>query len=333
MAITRRQFLARTAAAAAWTAAAGAAQLAGATPALASSSCTLGVWATNLGTLENKLGYTFRGIRYNQAMQCPIPTPRELRWVDEGRWFIYRNINAQTNNSRGTMVCRSWQSIANGIYDSYFIAGARALKNNQRFTAKRPYLLSFHHEQVVKNGHQCGNSTCGNAAQFIAAYRHVRNLFDKHGATVRTGGNVKFVWTPTASQFRMPDGPFGAPKVDPGPNFYDYVGVDGYNRLAHGTLLFRNPSEMLGAAHDYAVMRGKRLLVAEYGVQDGSTIASHVAKENFMLATASEIKSWGASGPGSAVGWLFSSTDGNRLDSSPASIHAMHLILQMPFFA
>jgi hypothetical protein len=89
---------------------------------------------------------------------------------------------------------------------------------------------------------------------------------------------------------------------------------------------------MLGPAHDYAVSRGKRLLIAEYGVEDGSTIPSHVAKGEFMLATAAEVVSWGESGPGSAVGWLFSSTDGNRLDSSPASIHAMRQIVQMPLF-
>ena len=29
-------------------------------------------------------------------------------------------------------------------------------------------------------------------------------------------------------------------------------------------------------------------MIAEYGVEDGSTIPSHVAKENFMLATAAE---------------------------------------------
>jgi hypothetical protein len=330
MAITRRQFLARTAAAAAWATAAG--PLLRANPAWASNSCTLGVWATNLLTLERKLGYTFRGIRYNQAMNCPIPTPRELEWVDQGRWFIYRNVNAQTRNKYGAAICRSWQAIASGYYDNYFIHGARALKRDGRFTAQRPYLLSFHHEQIVKSDHQCGNRSCGTAAQYIAAYRRVRNIFDRHGATVREGGNVRFVWTPTASQFRMPDGPFGAPNVDPGPHFYDYVGVDGYNRLSHGKLLFKDPAEMLGPAHDYAVSQGKRLLIAEYGVEDGSTIPSHVAKENFMLATAEEIQSWGKSGAGSALGWLFSSTDANRLDSSPASIHAMHLILQMPFY-
>jgi hypothetical protein len=331
MAITRRQFLARTAAAAAWAAAA-TTPLLRANPAWASGSCTLGVWATNLSSLESKLGFKFCGIRYNQAMNCPIPTPRELAWVDQGRWMMYRNVNAQTRNSSGGIVCRSWKSIASGYYDNYFIHGARAIKGDSRFTAQRPYLFSFHHEQIVKSDHQCGNSACGTPDQYIAAYRHVRTLFGREGATVREGGNVRFVWTPTASQFRMADGPFGAPKVDPGPQYYDYVGVDGYNRLSHGALLFSDPAEMLGPAHDYAVARGKQLLIAEYGVEDGSTIPSHVAKEDFMLATAAEIKSWGTSGPGSAIGWLFSSTDGYRLDSSPAAIHGTREIVAMPFF-
>jgi hypothetical protein len=329
LAITRRAFLARAATAAVW--AAGASPLLRSEAAWASGSCTLGVWATNISGLERTLGFTFNGIRYNQAMNCPIPTPRELEWVDQGR-RVYRNVNAQTRSGSGSIVCRSWQAVASGLYDDYFIAGARALKKNRRFTSQRPYLMSFHHEQIVKSDHQCGNRSCGTAAQYIAAYRHVRNLFDTQGATVREGGNVRFVWTPTASQFRMPDGPFGAPQVDPGPHYYDYVGVDGYNRLSHGKLLFRDPAEMLGPAHDYAVSRGKRLLVAEYGVADGTTVTSHVAKENFMMATAAEIQSWGTNGPGSAIGWLFSSTDAYRLDSSPAVIHAIRLIAQMPFF-
>ena len=144
---------------------------------------------------------------------------------------------------------------------------------------------------------------------------------------MREGGNVRFVWTPTASQFRMPDGPFGAPHVDPGPHYYDYVGVDGYNRLSHGALLFGDPAEMLGPAHDYAVSCGKRLLVAEYGVEDGSNPAAHAAKATFLLQTATEIQSWGTSGPGSALGWLFSSTDGYRLDSSPAALDATRQIV------
>ncbi len=67
-------------------------------------------------------------------------------------------------------------------------------------------------------------------------------------------------------------------------------------------------------------------------MEDGSTIPSHVAKENFMLATAAEIQSWGKSGPGSAIGRMFSSVDAYRLDSSPAAVHAPRQIVAMPFF-
>src|SRR4029077_17729930 len=111
-----------------------------------------------------------------------------------------------------------------------------------------------------------------------------------------------------------------------------YVGVDGYNRLSHGKLLFTDPAEMLGPAHDYAVSAGKRLLVAEYGVEDGSNPVAHAAKAKFLLATAAEIQTWGKSGPGSAIAWLFSSTDGYRLDSSPAALDATLRITKLPFF-
>ncbi len=331
MTVTRRQFLARAGRAAALAAASGV-PLLGSRPAWAAGACTLGVWTHEIGDLQHKLGFTFHGIRHNQGMQTPLPAERELEWHDQGHWLIYRNANAETLGSGGGQVCFSWGGIARGGHDLYFTTGARNLMANKRFTKARPYLFSFHHEQVVNDRHQCGAHACGTPADYVAAYRHVRRLFDNLGATVSHGGNVKFVWTPAASQFRVPDNDFGAPSVDPGPAYYDYVGVDAYNRRWHSELLFRHPDELIGAAQRYAKKRGKRLLIAEFGVEDGPAAPSHIAKAKFLLETAELIRSWGTAGPGSVVAWYFTSLDSYRLDSSPNALNAARQIVSMPFF-
>ena len=329
MTVTRREFLARAATVAAATAAG---PLLRATPALAAGSCTLGVWTKNITKLQSELGTTLRGIRHNQAMQTSIPADRELQWFDQGHWMIYRNANAETLGPGGKQVCLSWRAIANGAHDGYFRAAAQNLLGDKRFTRTRPYLFSFHHEQIVNDSVQCGNNACGSPADYVAAYRHVRRLFDNLGATVSHGGNVRFVWSPACSQFRVPNQPYGAPHVDPGPDYYDFVGVDSYNRLQGGHLMFKNPADMLGAVHDYAKMRGKQLVIAEFGIEDGPTLAQHNAKATFLLNTASLIQSWGSSGAGSVCAWMFSSLGPDSIDSSPQALAAMKKVVALPFF-
>lgn len=329
MTLTRREFLARAATVAAATAAG---PLLRATPALAAGSCTLGVWTHSMAKLQSELRTTIRGIRHNQAMQTSIPAERELQWVDQGHWMIYRNANAETLGPGGKQVCLSWRAIANGAHDSYFRAAAQDLLGDKRFTRTRPYLFSFHHEQIVNDAQQCGNKACGSPADYVAAYRHVRRIFDNLGATVSQGGNVRFVWTPACSQFRVPDQPYGAPNVDPGPEYYDFVGVDSYNRLQGGKLSFKDPADMLGAAHDYATMRKKQLVIAEFGIEDGTSPADHDAKASFLLDTSSLITSWGASGAGSVHAWMFSSLGPDAIDSSPQALAAMKKVAALPFY-
>jgi hypothetical protein len=327
--VTRREFLARAATLAAATAAG---PLLRATPALAAGTCTLGVWAHNVAKLQSELGITLRGIRHNQAMQTPIPADRELQWFDQGHWMIYRNANAETVGPGGGQVCLSWRAIANGAHDVYFRAAARNLLGDKRFTRTHPYLFSFHHEQIVNDRQQCGSRACGSPADYIAAYRHVRGVFDNLGATASHGGNVRFVWSPACSQFRVPDQAYGAPHVDPGPAYYDFVGVDSYNRLQGGSLMFKDPVDMLGAAHDYAKMRGKQLIIAEFGIEDGPTLNAHRAKAAFLLDTASAIASWGTAGAGSVYAWMFSSLGPDAIDSSPQALAAMKQVVALRFF-
>jgi len=329
MTISRRAFLSRAATVAA---AAAAGPLLRVPPALATATCVLGVWSLNVSRLQSQLGITLRGIRHNQGMQTPIPAERELEWFNQGHWMIYRAVNAETLGTRGRKVCLSWRGIANGAHDTYFQSAAHSLLRDKRFTRTHPYYLSFGHEQIVNNSSQCGNKACGTPADYVAAYRHVRRLFDNAGATVSHGGNVRFVWAPTASQFRVPHHPYGAPTVDPGPEYYDFIGVDAYNERQGSGLQFTTAGAMLGAAHNYAKMRKKQMIIAEYGIADGPSKTANHQKAAFLLNTASQIASWGSSGPGSVYSWMLTDLGTYRIDSSPASLAAMKQIVGLRLF-
>lgn len=81
-------------------------------------------------------------------------------------------------------------------------------------------MLSYHHEAEAS-----GSLKYGSSADFVAAYRHVVNIFRAQGVT-----NVTWIWQPTAFAFRVPssDRRYYA-KWYPGDNYVDNVGFDGYN--------------------------------------------------------------------------------------------------------
>jgi len=107
----------------------------------------------------------------------------------------------------------SLQAIAHGTFDSYITSWAQhAAQFGQ------PVMVRFAHEM---NGHwyPWGIGVNGNtAADYVAAWRHVHDLFVAAGAT-----NVQWVWCPNVGA--LSDLAAGYP----GSQYVDYVGVDGYN--------------------------------------------------------------------------------------------------------
>lgn len=128
----------------------------------------------------------------------------------------------------------SLASIAGGAHDSYLSTWAAGIK-----AWGQPLWLRFAHE-MNGNWYPWGDGVNGNTpAQYVAAYRHVHDLFARAGVT-----NVTWVWTPNVTA------PGWTPisQFYPGDAYVNWVGVDGYNWGTTQTWgsTWQTPSEVLG---------------------------------------------------------------------------------------
>jgi len=114
----------------------------------------------------------------------------------------------------------SVRKIAEGVYDHHLIRYARDVKS---FACV--IVLSLGHEM---NGwwYPWGSQTGITPAEFIAAWRHIHDLFAREGVS-----NVIWSWDPT-HQYKSPPAPgkiaTPASVWYPGPKYVDWVGIDGY---------------------------------------------------------------------------------------------------------
>jgi mannan endo-1,4-beta-mannosidase len=109
--------------------------------------------------------------------------------------------------------------IAAGVYDRHLTNYANAVKSFGCVV-----VLSLGHEM---NGwwYPWGSRTSTTPAQFIAAWKHVHDLFAKQHAD-----NVIWSWDPT-HQYKSPaPGKVATPASEwyPGPKYVDWIGLDGY---------------------------------------------------------------------------------------------------------
>jgi len=142
-------------------------------------------------------------------------------------------------------------AIAGGNFDDYVSGWARSAA-----AFGRPLLLRFGHEM---NGTWYPWSTSrngGTGAGYVAAYRHVHDLFVAAGAR-----NVRWVWSP-ATTGRVAE-------AYPGDAYVDIVGVDGYNGGSDVVEMggWRSPQQLFGPtlAAVRGVVAGKPVWVNETG--------------------------------------------------------------------
>ncbi len=105
----------------------------------------------------------------------------------------------------------SWASIARGDQDATIANQADGLK-----TLTAPVYLSFHHEADL-----AGNASYGTAAEYVAAWRHYRQVFAARGAR-----NVAFTWIVTTSTFSKPG---VTDSFYPGDDVVDWIALDAFN--------------------------------------------------------------------------------------------------------
>ena len=164
----------------------------------------------------SSLGRRLDVVNFYQAWEWDTPLPvAELRAIAAGGARPEITWEPWDPRVGSTQPEYSLAGIAGGAHDAYITSWARAAA-----AYGGPLLLRFGHE--MNGGWYPWSPTAngGSAAAYLAAYRHVHDVFRDAGA-----GNVSWVWSPNIVQGM----PTALADVYPGPAYVDVIGVDGYN--------------------------------------------------------------------------------------------------------
>ena len=156
--------------------------------------------------------------------------------------------------------------VAAGRYDRYIRSWARAAADYER-----PIMLRFMHE-MNGNWYPWSITTNGNSeATYVAAWRHVHDLFAEEGAT-----NVSWVWT--INSFAGLDDPHrDLSGFYPGDEYVDWVSVTGFNwGDSLGFDAWRSVDEIFRGSYNELTRLGKPIMVSEIGtVAEGNGDPGH----------------------------------------------------------
>ena len=140
-------------------------------------------------------------------------------------------------------------AIANGRYDAYVRASARAAKSYGA-----PLFLRFAHEMNGDWAPWEGTQNGSSPRKYIAAWRHVVRVFRHEGAK-----NVSWVWCPYVDNGNHP-----FRRYYPGDRWVDWTCLDGFNYGA--PLRWRSFSEIFADSYRILVrMTSKPIIIGETG--------------------------------------------------------------------
>ena len=146
--------------------------------------------------------------------------------------------------------------IVSGVHDSMIQARAASAKN-----AQRKFFLRWGHEMNGNwypwDGSHNGANAAG-VAKYIAAYRHVHDLFVAAGAT-----NVLWVFCPNADS--VPGDAWNAwSNYYPGDAYVDWMGIDGYNwGTAQSGSTWQAFATIAGRIYAGVAAKGKPVMIPE----------------------------------------------------------------------
>jgi beta-mannanase len=146
---------------------------------------------------------------------------------------------------------------------------------------RRVYIRLAH--EMNGNWYPWGGTVNGNSpADFVGAWRHVRDVFTQEGAT-----NVKFVWAPNNDS--VPNTSANAIGAYwPGDAYVDYLAIDGYNfGTGSSWSTWRSFSDVFGASYATVTkLSSKPLVITEIGCStSGGDKAAWIADMFRVLPT------------------------------------------------
>ncbi|MDB5057629.1 MAG: beta-mannanase [Chloroflexi bacterium] len=226
-----------------------------------------------------------------------------------GMWTWMPEDYSQGNNQPGYRM----RDIANGAYDSYVRQFATAAKN-----WGHPFLLRFAHEM---NGgwYPWGTGPGGNGttpSDFVAAWRHVHDIFTSVGAT-----NVLWVWcanvsggglTPDAQDF-------------PGDKYVDWVALDGYN---WGGSNWQSLYNVFNASYnEVTALSSKPVMITETSSSETGGSKADWITQGFLHAIPTSFPRI------RAVVWFDWTMEHDwRVNSSPSSLAAFQAVAASPLY-
>jgi hypothetical protein len=208
--------------------------------------------------------------------RCPLPTFEQNagKQVSIEHWGMCWTCNfdvdvARTVVQRGDIPAIDWSTIgatdadvASGKYDTWLKAQAEAIK---RFG--HPLFLLFD-EEMNGTWYPYSPGLDGNtAADFVAMWRHVHDIFSSVGAN-----NVTWVWCPNVIQLDGAGNRASPPLGDlyPGDAYVDWTGLNGYNWGANDWESFKKVfghsyNQLLEIAPNKPIMIGETASAEEGG--------------------------------------------------------------------
>lgn len=153
------------------------------------------------------------------------------------------------------------EAVLSGRHDAYIASWARGLAE-----FGRPVLLRFAHEMHDSIVYPWSVGHNGNTPeQYVAAWRHVRGIFDAYGAT-----NVQWVWNPHTLGDAPPSQYLPTyTSLYPGDHLVDWLGLNIFNAgpaLDWGTPYWRSFAEVVRNPYDAITsIADKPVILAEVG--------------------------------------------------------------------
>jgi hypothetical protein len=250
-------------------------------------------------------------------------------WDDSNGPLHFPTTAMDDIRAHGSIPLLSWQpegaspdaayaltNIIRGDFDSFirdWAEDARAWGN--------PFFLRFAHEMNGTWYPWCANVNGNTAADYIAAWRHVHDLFLNVGAT-----NVTWVWCVNTKY----SGSASITALYPGDGYVDWISLDSYNRLSNAWADFSSRSQ---ATLDelMSVASGKPILVAETGCHEDAVNDKgqwfRNAMKSYLKSSMPRIKAW--------VYFNGNNPDGNdwRITTSSNSLAGYQDSVQLSYYS
>jgi Glycosyl hydrolase family 26 len=207
-------------------------------------------------TDESKLGRRLDMVKFytDFAAGDTFPTASDKQLAAGGRilYYSWSPVNYRTNKKV------SYASIASGSLDASVVKPeAQALK---AYPGK--IFLDFSHEFDAK-----GQVANGTPAQFVAAYRHVHDIFTNQGVTNVIWSWVSTGWIGNKDKIRA---------GYPGASYVNWIGYDPYNLGSCAGRKWNSATDTLKTFYDWvgqqADMNGKPILLSEYAASNASGV-------------------------------------------------------------